>query len=105
MRRVREPRRETRLRPTWCAGPLAAPKAAFALPSSANAGDKVKLNGKASTDDGHIVKYYWEFGDSSTGSGVKTSHAWADPGDYEVTLWVTDDAGQQDSITKKITIQ
>jgi hypothetical protein len=83
----------------------AAPKAAFTLPSSASAGDKVKLDGKASTDDGHIVKYYWEFGDSSTGSGMKTSHTWADPGDYEVTLWVTDDAGQQDSITKTITIQ
>jgi len=83
----------------------AKPKASFTLPSSANAGSKVKLDASGSTDDGTIVKYYWEFGDSSTGSKVKTSHVWGDPGDYEVTLWVTDDNGQQDSITKSITIQ
>ena len=37
-------------------------------------------------------------------NGKKTSHAWAEPGTYEVTLWVTDDDGQQASVTKKIKI-
>ena len=49
---------------------------------------------------------------SGTGSSVTapparaetTSHAWVDPGTYEVTLWVTDNDGQQASITKTIKI-
>ena len=83
----------------------AAPTADFTMPSSAKAGDKVALNGSPSSDDGKIVKYYWEFGDTTSGSGAKISHSWADPGDYEITLWVTDNKGQQDSITKSISIQ
>ena len=50
---------------------------------------------RASSDDGKIAKWYWEFGDGATAQGKKATHTWAAPGTYEVTLWVTDDAGQQ----------
>ena len=51
------------------------------------------------------MKYYWEFGDGSTATGMKTSHTWSEAGDFEVTLWVTDNSGHEDSVTKSISIQ
>jgi membrane peptidoglycan carboxypeptidase len=82
-----------------------APTADFTLASSARIGEKVVLDGSAAKAGGRIVKYYWEYGDATTGTGATTTHAWSDPGDYEVTLWVTDNKGQQDSVTKSISIQ
>lgn len=81
-----------------------APTAEFSMQSEANSDAKVRLDASESTDDGKIVKWYWEFGDGTTGTGKTTSHSWSEPGVYEVTLWVTDNAGQQASATKKITI-
>jgi PKD repeat protein len=46
-----------------------------------------------------IVSWDWDFGDSTTGSGEITTHAYADPGFYTVTLTVTEDEG----ITKSST--
>jgi penicillin-binding protein 1A len=80
------------------------PKAQFKVPATAASGEKVALDGSPSTADGSIVKWYWEFGDGTTGKGANTSHAWLDPGTYDITLWVTDDNGQQASLTKKIKV-
>lgn len=80
------------------------PAAVFAPPGSAQAGTPVEFDGSASTDDGSIVTFYWEFGDGATGSGKKVSHTYETPGTYDVTLWVTDDAGKQGSLTKTITV-
>jgi PKD repeat protein len=65
----------------------------------------VSFDGSPSKDDGKIVKWYWEFGDGATAGVMKTTHAYSTRGAYEVTLWVTDDVGQQASVTKKIKIQ
>lgn len=81
------------------------PVAAFAGPQQAKPGEQVTFDAKASTDDGKIVTFYWEFGDGATAAGKKASHAWSSPGTYEITLWVTDDKGQQASATKTITIK
>ncbi|MGB2822352.1 MAG: cadherin-like domain-containing protein, partial [Phycisphaerae bacterium] len=55
----------------------------------------VDLDGAASYDpDGSIVRYDWDFGDGqqvADGPSVLT-HAYAAPGEYTVTLTVTDDA-------------
>jgi len=82
-----------------------APKPGFSVPANGKAGKPVEFDGSGSTDDGTIATYYWEFGDGSTGSGKTASHIFELPGTYEVTLWVTDDAGQQASITKPVAIK
>jgi len=82
-----------------------APIPDFSVPSNGKAGQPVSLDGSPTKDDGKIVKWYWEFGDGSTASTQKASHAYATTGTFDVTLWVTDDGGQQASTTKKIKIQ
>jgi PKD repeat protein len=57
-------------------------------------GVAVMFDGTGSSDpDGTIVSYDWDFGDGSTGTGPQPQHAYAAPGVYDVTLTVTDDAG------------
>lgn len=41
-----------------------------------------------------IVDYAWNFGDGATGTGVNASHYYALPGDYPVTLTITDSDAQ-----------
>jgi PKD repeat protein len=57
-----------------------------------------------STDDGIIVSYGWDFGDGNNGTGLTTSHTYTAEGTYDVTLTVTDDAGQTDSVTRTVTV-
>lgn len=81
------------------------PVADFKMPTTAGPGDKVTLDGSDSHDDGKIVTWYWEFDDGTTASGHKTSHSWSSIGPHTVTLWVTDDHGQQATATKTISIK
>lgn len=82
------------------------PKPDFQMPAAAKSGQPVALDGSLSKDDGQIVTWYWEFGDGTTGAGPKVSHTWSAVGStVDVTLWVTDDHGQQASLTKQIKIQ
>ncbi len=68
-------------------------------------GQAVAFDASSSTDDGEIVAYLWEFGDGSQAEGKNVSHAYENPGTYEITLWVTDDADQTSSVTREITVQ
>jgi len=82
------------------------PKAAFtATPMEATVGQVVAFDASASSDNGKIVTYYWEFGDATEGNGKKSTHAFTAPGTYEVTLWVTDDKDQTSSVSQVITVQ
>lgn len=82
-----------------------APVPLISMPDTAKPKQPVAFDGSTSTDDGKIVKWLWEFGDGGTATGSKVSHTYATPGTYEVTLWVTDDHGQQASLTRKISIK
>jgi len=68
----------------------------------------VRFDASASTDeDDEIIAYAWDFGDNHTAEGVKTSHVYAIPGKYTVTLTVTDaskTASAQQSGTAAITV-
>ncbi|MFC1951973.1 PKD domain-containing protein [Chloroflexota bacterium] len=59
----------------------------------------VAFDGSGSSDDGTIVSYEWDFGDSSNGTGETPSHPYAAPGTYTVTLTVTDNDGGIDTDT------
>ncbi len=39
------------------------------------------------------LTYEWDFGDNSTGSGLLTTHAFSEPGEYTVTFMVSNEGG------------
>jgi PKD repeat protein len=54
--------------------------------------------------DGHIVKYFWDFGDGTNETGMIIDHTYNKTGNYTVTLTVTDDDGATDSDISKIAV-
>ena len=64
------------------------------------------VDGSTSTDDVGIVSYNWNWGNgrSETHTGPTATNTWAAPGDYDVTLKVTDGGGLTNSLTKRVTI-
>lgn len=68
------------------------PPIAIFTPTTSNL--TVAVDGSASTDaQGPISSYAWNYGDGGTGSGVKSTHAYAAAGSYVISLTVTDSAG------------
>ena len=63
-----------------------------AIPAKVFTGQTVSLNGVGSLDDSGIRHYVWRFGDGSSAEGQETvKHVYEQPGNYTVTLTVTDD--------------
>jgi PKD repeat protein len=54
--------------------------------------------------DGTIVSWGWDFGDTNSGSGETTSHIFINPGNYTVTLTVTDDNSETGTDTIAISV-
>lgn len=48
------------------------------------------------------LTYAWDFGDGATGSGASPSHTYTTPGDYQVTLTLSNELG---SASQSITVQ
>jgi len=82
------------------------PVADFAAsPSPVNPGSPVTFDATASFDpDGTIVSYAWEFGDSTVGSGVMPTHAYANPGVYTAILTVVDNQSLSSDATHQVTV-
>ncbi len=81
------------------------------LPPVANftyaaSGLTVTFNASSSYDpDGSIVSYAWDFGDGANTTGEVVSHTYSRPGNYTVTLTVTDDDGLTATTSKTIRVQ
>ncbi|HTD80773.1 MAG TPA: PKD domain-containing protein, partial [Thermoplasmata archaeon] len=82
------------------------PVASFiANPSRANPGAPIAFDASPSYDpDGTIVWYAWEFGDSTTGTGVSASHVYAAPGTYAVNLTVVDNSSLSDTVSDTVVV-
>jgi len=86
----------------------APPVASFSYsPSAPRVGEPVAFDGTVSSDpDGSVVLYAWDFDgdaviDASGGSAIRSFSA---AGDYDVTLSTTDNDGQFDAITIRVTV-
>jgi subtilisin family serine protease len=77
---------------------------ATATPLSGIVPFDVAFDGSASTDDGTITTYVWNFGDGNTDSGATTTHTYVNEGTFVATLTVTDNRAAQ-TTSAPITIQ
>jgi PKD repeat protein len=72
------------------------------LPAQFTAGTLV--NGACTTASSDIVKFDWNFGDGSTGSGRTVTHTFTSGGSFVVTLTETSDRGLAGSTTQTVTV-
>jgi PKD repeat protein len=83
--------------------PIMNPLAGFEYNIYDYAGNVVFADERSGTPNGEIISYAWDFGDGTVGYGKNATNFYA-PGDYLVTLTVTDTAGMRASQTQKISI-
>jgi len=61
-------------------------------PDHPRSGQAVEFDAAGAFDPGgKIVSYKWNFGDGATASGIRSKHSYAAPGEYAISLKVTDD--------------
>jgi PKD repeat protein len=74
-------------------------------PYTDNEGSPVTFDGSGSSDpDGDLLTFDWTFGDGNIGTGETFVHTYADNGEYEVCLTVTDPDGLADTQCTTATI-
>jgi PKD repeat protein len=84
---------------------LIAPTANAGGPYTGTAGTSLSFSGGGSSDaQGQSLTYAWNFGDSTTGTGVAPTHTYAAAGTYSVMLKVTDASGLTGSASAAVTI-
>ncbi|MDE0887666.1 MAG: PKD domain-containing protein, partial [Myxococcota bacterium] len=69
--------------------PLVSIVGAFSLPE----GQELALFAAASSPNGAIANYAWDFGDAESGIGANVAHTWAQNGDYSLSVSVADVIG------------
>jgi chitodextrinase len=81
------------------------PVATFVLPANISANQTVLFDASGCVDpDGVIVSYLWDFGDGTQGTGQMPTHYYASPGQYTVTLTVTDNSGLTSSASQLVVV-
>lgn len=98
---------------TGCIVPLttvlqpAPPIPDFTLSSQNNCTSGANFTNLSTTSPGTdltSISFLWNFGDGQTATAVSPTHVYANPGNYNVTLTVTNSIGCVDSITKQVTV-
>ncbi len=70
------------------------PRAAFSVSASQTvAGQPIAFTDESVDDDGTVRQWLWDFGDGTVSEEQNPTHAYAEPGQYVVSLTVVDDAG------------
>lgn len=64
----------------------------------------VAFDGTQSSDDSGIAGYAWDFGDGKSSTEASPQHLFEQPGEYTVTLAVSDDAGVPARTTVEVTV-
>ena len=73
--------------------------------SSADVNEALTFDASQSTDsDGSILSYLWNFGDGVENFNQIASHAYTAPGNYSVTLTVTDDNGATGQTSSQVEV-
>ena len=54
--------------------------------------------------DGEVVSWVWDLGDGSSAEGEVVEHRYARSGEYNVSLTVTDDAGDTHTVTQTVSV-
>lgn len=83
------------------------PTASFVFsPASPGIGEDIAFNASASraVAPRTIVKYDWDFGTGRTASGMVVFKRYDTPGTFNVTLTVTDDAGNKATSSQSVTV-
>jgi hypothetical protein len=81
------------------------PEAVINAPAQATQGERVAFDGSQSVaGTSRIARYDWDFGDGNTGSGERVRYVYQAPGNYTVTLTVTDQDGLTDTAPAQIEI-
>jgi hypothetical protein len=77
----------------------------FNLPRNASVNHSMVFDGSTSFDpDGTIQSYIWDFGDGTSADGPIVVHTYEHPGEYTVTLTVTDNQGINYSSAQEVRI-
>ncbi|MBS1195152.1 MAG: hypothetical protein H6R30_490, partial [Methanomicrobia archaeon] len=69
-------------------------------------GEPVTLSAAGSLDpDDNFLSFAWDFGDGTAGSGITTTHTYRSPGDYSVSVAVTDREGKTGTARATVAIR
>ena len=87
--------------------PNLAPTASFTVtPELGPAPLTVNVDASSSSDaDGSIESYFWNFGDEFSDSGITQSHTFREPGNYTISLTVTDNLGAFSVIERDVSVR
>lgn len=69
-----------------------------------SASEWITFDGTASTDDGEVASYRWNFGDGKVDDGPVVEHRWLWAGTYNVVLTVTDNDGDESNTIQQIRV-
>lgn len=69
------------------------------------ASEWVTFDASASTDDGEVTAYSWNFGDGQYAEGPEVRHRWLYSGTYNVALTVTDNDGGASTHVQQIRVE